>query len=147
MRPVVNLNGLNEYIVPHHFRMEGIHTLKELLKIGDWMTKVDLKDTYFMIPVHNSNRPLLHLIARRRHYQFTCLPFGLSCVPRVFTKTLKPVAAMLRELGIRLVIYIAHILVMAESQDTARDYTLGLIYLLENLGFIFHREKTVTVLT
>ena len=26
MRPVVNLTGLNEYIVPHHFKMEGIHT-------------------------------------------------------------------------------------------------------------------------
>ena len=77
---------------------EGIHTLKDLLKIGDWMTKVDLKDAYFMIPAHNSNRPLLSFIARGHHYQFTCLPFGLSCAPWVFTKTLKPVAAMLRGL-------------------------------------------------
>ena len=55
MRPVVKLYGLNEYIVRHHFKMEGIHTLKDLMKFGDWMTKVDLKDAYFIIPVHNSN--------------------------------------------------------------------------------------------
>ena len=104
MRPVVNLKGLNEYIVPHHFKMEGIYTLKDLLKIGDWMTKVDRKDAYFMIPVHDSNRPLHRFIARGCHYQFTCLSFGLLCAPWVFTKTLKPVAVMLRELGIRLMI-------------------------------------------
>ena len=31
-RPVMNLKCLNEYIVPHHFKMEGIHTLWVLLK-------------------------------------------------------------------------------------------------------------------
>ena len=54
---------------------------------------------------------------------------------------------MLRELGIRLVIYIDDILVMAELQDKARNHTLGLIYLLENLGFIVHPKKIVTVPT
>ncbi len=40
----------------------------------------------------------------------------------------------LRELGVRLVIYIDDILTLAESQETARDHTLALIFLLENLG-------------
>ena len=54
---------------------------------------------------------------------------------------------MLRELGIRLVIYIDDILIMAESKDKARDDTLGLIYLLKNLGFIIHPMKAVTAPT
>ena len=33
------------------------------------------------------------------HYQFTCLPFSLSCAPWAFTKKLKPVAAFLRSVG------------------------------------------------
>lgn len=38
---------LNTYIL----LLEGIHTLKELLKKKDyWLTKMDLKDVYFMIP-------------------------------------------------------------------------------------------------
>ena len=147
MRPVVNLKGLNEYIVHHHFKMEGLHTLRELLKPGDWMAKVDLKDAYFMIPIHDANRPLLRFMAIECHYQFTCLPFGLSCAPWAFTKILKPVAATLRELGVRLVIYIDDILVVAESEGKVRDHTLGQIYLLENMGFIVHPEKTVIVPT
>ena len=36
-------------------------------------------------------------------YHFTCLPFGLSSVPWVFTKTLKPALALLRARGVRLI--------------------------------------------
>ncbi len=31
MRPVINFKSLSEYVVPQHFKMEGIHTLKDLL--------------------------------------------------------------------------------------------------------------------
>ena len=143
MRPVINLKELNTYVAPHHFKMEGLHTLKDLLKTGDWMTKVDLKDAYFMIPIHSSDRSALCFQVQSRHYQYTCLPFGLSCAPWVFTKTLKPVLTLLRELGVRLVAYIDDVLVLAETADKVRDHTNGLIYLLENLGFLVHPEKTV----
>ena len=144
MRPVINLKSLNEFIAPHHFIMEGIHTLKQK---GDWMTIVDLKDAYFMIPIHQSDRQYLRFSVQSRHFQFNCLPFGLSCAPWVFTKTLKPVISQLRELGVRLVVYIDDILIMAESEELARDQTLGLTYLLENLGFIIHSVKKVTTPT
>ena len=54
-----------------------------------WMTKLDLKDAFFMIPIHSSSGPALCFPVQNHFYQFTCLPFGLSCAPRVFTKTLK----------------------------------------------------------
>ena len=72
---------------------------------------------------------------RDKTYQFKCLPLGLACAPWVFTKTLKPVAAQLRQLGVRLIIYIDDILILAESKELARDHAIGLVYLLENLGF------------
>ena len=103
MRQVINLKSFNKYVVSHHFKMEGIYILKDLLKRNVWMTKVDLKDAYFMIPIHSSSRSALHFSNQNQFYQFSRLPFGLSCAPWVFIKTPKPVLTLLRELGVRLV--------------------------------------------
>ena len=77
-------------------------------------------------------------------FQFTCLLFSLSSTPWVFTKTLRPVAAKLRELGIQLVIYLDDILVIASSPTQLEDHASTLVYTLENLGFIVHPEKSMT---
>ena len=76
-RPVINLKALNGFVRPEHFKMEGIPTLKDT---GDWMAKVDLKDTYFTIPIHSNQRKYLRFVVT---YKFNCLPFGLSSAPWV----------------------------------------------------------------
>ena len=55
-RPIINLKALNMFVCPEHFKMEGIHTLKDFVKWRDWMAKVDLKDAHFMIPIHTTQR-------------------------------------------------------------------------------------------
>ena len=80
--------------------MEGIHALREILKTRNWFAKVDLKDAYFAIPIAEDQRKFLRFTVDGQPFQFSCLPFGLSCALCVFTKTLKPVAALLRELGV-----------------------------------------------
>ena len=142
-RPVINLKPLNCYVNTEHFKMEGIHCLPNLLKSGDWMAKIDLKDAYFMIPIQEQDRAFLTFRFRDQLFQFRCLPFGLSCAPWVFTKTLKPVVAQLRQLGIRLVVYIDDILIMAESRELAQENVIGLVFLLENLGFVINRDKSI----
>ena len=134
MRLVINLKQLNKFIPPHHFKMEGMHTLKDLLKKDNWLTKVD---AYFTIPIHKKDRLFLRFSAQDCHYQFTCLSFGLSCTTWVFTKTIKPALTLLRELGVRLVAYIDNIMAMAETKQLARDHTQGLIHLLENLASLY----------
>ena len=141
-RPVINLKRLNQSVKTEHFKMEGIHMLKDLLKAGDWMAKIDLKDAYFMIPIAQEDREFLCFQWKDRSYQFNCLPFGLSSAPWVFTKTTRPMVAALRELGLRLIIYIDDILAMAETESLLRDHTTAVIYLLENLGFVINHPKS-----
>ena len=97
--------------------------------------------SYFMVPVHEEDRAFLKFSFQERTYQFKCLPFGLACAPWVFTKTLKPLAPLLRQLGMRLIVYIDDILFLAESKELAWDHVIPLVYLLENLGFVISKTK------
>ena len=84
-RPIINLKRLNNLIPHHHFKMEGIHMLKDLLRQGDCMAKIDLKDTYFAVPVSNQDKKFLRFRWEQNIYHYKCLPFGLSYASWVFT--------------------------------------------------------------
>uniref|UniRef100_H3ALL6 ribonuclease H n=1 Tax=Latimeria chalumnae TaxID=7897 RepID=H3ALL6_LATCH len=58
-RPVINLRALNKVVVYCHFKMEGIHLLRDTLQSQDWMARLDLKDAYFMVPIHPGDRRFL----------------------------------------------------------------------------------------
>ena len=142
-RPVINLKELNSYVTYQHFKMEGLYLLKHLVQTGDWMIKIDLKDAYFTVPVSNQHQPLLRFMHGGLRYQFSCLPFGLGPAPRLFTKLLKPVVALLRRLGLRLIIYLDDIIVFNQTQEGIvrdRDSTL---WLLQHLGFVINWKKSV----
>ena len=43
-RPVLNLQSLNQYVSRAHFKLEDIRSLKDILRLGDFMAKLDLKE-------------------------------------------------------------------------------------------------------
>ncbi len=142
-RPVVNLKPLNCFIKPQHFKMEGTRMVKDLLTQGDWMVSVDLKDAYLSVPVAEEHRKFLRFEWNQRIYEFQCLPFGLSSAPRVFTKTLKPVMAVLRQRGIRSVIFIDDTLLMSQSNQELAHQAHEMVRMLHLLGFLVNREKSI----
>ena len=79
---------------------------------------MDLKDAYFHIGVVPAHHQYLRFRWLGQAYQFKALPFGLSSAPRVFTKTLAPLVAWLRLMGVQLYPYLNDILLLGES---ARD--------------------------
>ena len=144
-RPVINLKPLNQFLVYEHFKMEGIHMLRDLLKQDDYLVKIDLKDAYLTVAIWKSHQKYLRFLWKGTLHEFACLPFGLATAPRVFTKLMKPVVAALRHQGIRLVIYLDDILIMAESQALALHHAASTLNLLEGLGFIVNYKKSQLV--
>ena len=63
------------------------------------MMTMDLKDAYFMVPVHKEDRDFLKFSHESIAYRFNCLPFGLACTLWVFNKILRPVVVQLRQPG------------------------------------------------
>ena len=69
-RPVIDLSSLNRFVPHFHFQTEGLHCLKTVLRKGDPMTSIDLKDAYFSVaPLHLRALQIL-LIQTLRHHQF-----------------------------------------------------------------------------
>ena len=75
-------------------------------------------------------------------YQFNCLPL---CLSWVFTKALKPPLPLLRGKGISLIAYIDDIQVVGESKEMILNQLTGMLYLLECLGFIINKDKSILV--
>ena len=103
---VVHLKGLNHFVEYQHFKMEGVPMLGDFINSKDFLTKVDLRDAYLTVPISIPHPKFLRFIWRDTLWEFSCLPFELRSAPRVFTKLLKPVVAQLRNMGIRLIIYV-----------------------------------------
>lgn len=141
-RPVVNLKPLNQFIAKAHFKMEGINMLKDLLLEKDWMASIDLKDAYLSVAVAMEHRKYLRFAWAEQTYEFQCLPFGLSSAPRVFTKLLKPVVGFLRRQGIRLVIFLDDMLVLAQSKEDLVAQMEQIAQLFSLLGFSINHEKS-----
>lgn len=141
-RFILNLKNLNKFILAPHFKMEDIRTAKNLLLLNDFMAAMDLKDAYLLVPINKNSRKYLRFIFKNEIYQFTCLPFGLSLSPFIFTKIMKPVVNMLREKGFLVVIYLDDILFIAKDYNTCRENILWSKNTLEKLGFIINVRKS-----
>ena len=108
------LNGFVDY---QHFKMEDISVLKNLLRPNDWTVKLDLKDAYFCVPMHEDFRKHLRFKWRSSTMEFNCLPFGYGPAPRKFTKIFRPFVAFLRKRGMCLIIYIDDIIILNQNQQ------------------------------
>lgn len=141
-RLVINLKGLNGCTAYHHFKMEDLSLLKNMLSQGDWMGKLDLKDAYFTIPIHRDHWRYIRFRWKGTMFQLTCLPFGLSQTPRAFIKVLKPVIAYLRRQGIRILTYLDDSLVMDITQEGLSRSIRKVRDLFQSLGFLINTKKS-----
>ena len=145
-RPVLDLSPLNKFIATEHFKMENLMTIKALVNKGDYMINIDLTDAYLTVPMHPDSQKFLRFLWQGQSYQFV-MPFGLNVAPRVFTKLMKPIIAWLRGQGVRMIIFLDDILVLAPTIETINQHARITISLLESLGFLINYKKSALVPT
>ncbi|KAK2572193.1 Gag-Pol polyprotein [Acropora cervicornis] len=104
---------------------------------------IALTDAYFLIPIHADHYKYLRFEWNSTLFEFICLPFGLSLAPRAFAKVLKPFVASIRNKGIRLVIYLDDMAIISSSRELSSQEAGIVVQILESLGFIINKEKSV----
>jgi hypothetical protein len=121
-----------------------VEVVRELIESGDYCVSLDLKNGYFHVPIAAQYHKYLGFSIANQAYVFTALPFGLASAPRIFTKLFKPLIAFLRFKGMRIVIYIDDILIMARSVQECRLQLKQVLRLLTYLGFVINLSKSTT---
>lgn len=144
-RFILNLKKLNKFINTIHFKLEDIRTATRLMSPNCYMATIDLKNAYYLLSVEKSYRQYLRFQFLNIIYEFTCLPFGLSTAPYVFTKIMKPIMFHLRSQKLMSVIYLDDILCFGDDYEECKKNVDITIQLLESLGFIINKEKSCLV--
>ena len=90
-RVILNLKRLNTHVQYHHFKMDSLNTVLQMVKPGCFMASIDLKGAYYSVPIATADQKYLKFQWRGKLYKYVCFPNGLAFCPRKFTKLLKPV--------------------------------------------------------
>ena len=146
-RPVIDLSTLNLRIQQTSFKMETLQSVLLLVRPGDWMVSLDLKDAYLQVPMHLESRKFLRFMVGERVYQFKVLCFGLSTAPQVFTRAMAPVSAILHRMGVRLRRYLDDWLLQASSREQVLLALRTVLRLCRSLGIIVNWEKSQVIPT
>lgn len=144
-RFILNLKKLNKFITKQHFKMEDIRTATKLIFKKAFMCSIDLKEAYFLVPIHTDYKKYLRFRLDDKLFEFNCLPFGLSSAPFVFTKLLKPVLTELRRQGHTIVAYLDDLLCINNNYWSCLSTANSVIDILEKLGFVINYEKSVLI--
>ncbi|CAJ0939180.1 unnamed protein product [Ranitomeya imitator] len=91
---------------------------------------------------HQSKR---FLLVQRDHFQFVALPFGLATAPRVFTKIMAALMAILRVRGLVLFPYLDDILIKAPSFAQAHESLSIVLDTLARFGWLVNRKKSCLI--
>ena len=117
--------------------------LLNILKKGDNMCKLDLKEAYFSVPLNPASRKFARFLWSRKLHEFLCLCFGLGPVPRIFTKLLKIQVSVLRCLNILIIVYMDDMSLIGHTIGETLMARDTVIFLLQQLGFVMNLKKSV----
>lgn len=141
-RFILNLKALNEFLLCPHFKLEDYRTVSKLIFKNAWLAKLDLEDAYYMVPIHKDHRRYLRFTFDNSTYQYRCLPFGLCTAPRIFTKIMRPVIAVLRKQGYLSNTYLDDLLLIGSSYESCEDNVSKTVALLGQLGLQINFKKS-----
>ena len=122
--------------------MEIPESIRTSLIPGEWVSSIDLLDTYLHIPIHpNSRKYLLQVLLQVTGVPIHLPPIWTSHSPQVFTMIVKEVKLVALSRGLRIHQYLDDWLIRSQSQEEAQVNTQAVVDLTQPLGWIIHQEN------
>ena len=109
---------------------------------GAFMVKADIKEAYWMIPVHPEDQPLLGVMCQDSVYIDKTLPFGLRSAPKIFLAVADALQWILSQKGIDNIIhYLDDYILVAKDPGKADDLKSQLVLIFSELGVPLEPSK------
>ena len=67
-RVMLNLKCLNTHVQYHHFKMDSVNTVLQMVKSSCFMASIDLKDAYYSVPIATVDQKYLKFLWRGKLY-------------------------------------------------------------------------------
>jgi len=131
---IIDMQLLNVAISPPCFKYKDLSLLAPLLKEGDYMTMIDLKDRFFHVPILPSHQAYMPFQWEGKTYVFQVLPFGMSALPWLFTCFVQATVHHLCCQGMRVMAYMDNFIVIGHSHWQALEHMTCTLHLLNQLG-------------
>ena len=127
--------------------METLQSAINAMRKDCFFGSLDLSEAFYSVPIRESDRKFFRFWHKNQKYQFTALIMGLTHLPLVFTKLLRPVFAKLQLKGHVSSAYIDDSCLQGSTYETCLQNIKDTVTLMDSLGLTVHPEKSVLVPT
>ena len=131
--------SLNELIDKEEFSLLG--------KLGknSWLCKVDIRDAFKLVPIHESLWPFHGVKWNNKYYFYTRLVFGSRSSPKIFDSLSEAVCWILQNnYGIQHVLHLLDDFLTIDAPDSVPERTMAILTLVfKQLGIPLSTHKTV----
>lgn len=120
-RIVVDYREVNKAIIREPYPMPSLEKIWTDIPHNDgilFFTKLDLKDAYFHIELHENVRHLTTFMTANGLMRFRRLPFGLSCAPELFQRVMEKLFVSCKNV----IVYLDDILIYGRTQEELNKY-------------------------
>lgn len=141
-RIVVDYREVNKAIIREPYPMPSLEKIWTDIPSGDgnlFFTKLDLKDAYFHIELHEDVRHVTTFMTANGLMRFKRLPFGLSCAPELFQRIMERI---LIKCG-NVIVYLDDILLFARTLEELNNCVEDVKKVLRENCLTINEDKSV----
>ncbi|KAF7641341.1 hypothetical protein LDENG_00284490, partial [Lucifuga dentata] len=134
LRPCIDYRGLNHITIKNRYPLPLLSSAFELLQGATIFTKLDLRNAYHLVRIHEGDEWKMTFNTPTGHYEYLVMPFELTNAPAVFQELVNDV---LRDMLNHFVfVYLDDILIFSRSRDEHVNHVQSVLQrLLENSLF------------
>ena len=141
-RLISDCRELNGYFQPKKFVLDHMNVIFPYLKKGQWGAKIDLKDAYFHLELHQALKKFVRLQVGGTLWEFQAACFGISSLPEKFMSLMKALEKVWRAQGIQIFVYLDDILILGVSQKQVSSHLSLVAQDLMEAGFKINVQKS-----